>query len=179
MRITIEAIGEEWKPEYWIRLSVDFERDLLLLLDKWRKFLHQKALERAPVGETKRLAKSIYSHLDAIALEIILGSDLFYAWFQEMGTGVYALEGSKQKIYPKRAAALKIPLGRFQNFRSAPVQTKGYEVAPGKVRAGTAFTFRKYILGNRPQQFLMPLLDRYEDEIQRDLLRLAEQYGFY
>ncbi len=175
----IETIGEEWDPRYWDTLPGKIDRDLMAVLNKWKRIMVAEVRANAPHLSGK-LARSVEGYVDTLAREIVLSVQAPYSEAVEMGSGIFAeAEGAlRRPITAKFARALRIPIGNFRSPRSAPAEAQSYEVRPGAVRAGTAFIFRRSIKGQRAQHFFYKTIERRQQEIEDDVLAVFERHGF-
>ncbi len=171
----------ESEVQYWATLSSKFDRDLRKLLDSWARFIITEARSRSP-KVSGEMARSFYKEITGDGSEFIarIGNVADQFHFVEHGTGIFseAEDSSRSPITARAGKRLKIPIGNFRSLRSAPATAQAFEVAPGRVRAGTAFVFRYSVKGQKPQRILQKVLEELQSKIDSDIYQLAEKYGF-
>lgn len=167
---------------YWQELPQQFQRELRQLLDYWARQVIAEARRRSRRVSGELVQGFYYTITSKSSEEIVAAienSSLHLLW-TEYGTGVFSeADDSSHAPITAKGRSLKIPIGKFRSFRSAPNSTQAFEIAPNRKRAGTAFLFRKSILGQRPQHILENLLEDFTSRITQDIIQLANRYGFY
>lgn len=165
-------------------MEKDFHRELDVVLQIWKDRLVQKAEEKAPT-HTGKLKSGIHGYVDEIANSIIIENLVPYALYHDMGTGMYSTApGAKKRfIRPKSGKALKIVLGNVRSKKDMPpvkrvrFQSRGLTKTGRQSRIGVAFIFRIKARGTPATKFISSL-EKFHDEIEDDVLRVAEKFGF-